>query len=52
MTKFQYGVLMGFAGAVAAAVWQWQRTVGDAHTWSADDRGEVIFSNTPRPAES
>jgi hypothetical protein len=47
MTKLTTGMLLGF-GAAIAGWWYYGRL--DA-TGSQTDRGEVIFSNTPRASE-
>lgn len=51
MTKRHYGILAGLAGA-AAAVWFYRAHAQRALELASDyDRGEVIFSNTPKPTE-
>jgi hypothetical protein len=48
MSKYQYGVMLGFVAA-AIAVWKWRQSKPVATV--ASDPGEVIFSNTPKPSE-
>jgi hypothetical protein len=50
MTKTQYGVLAGVAGAAFATWWYTFRTPVAATP--AHDRGETIFRNTPQPTEN
>jgi hypothetical protein len=45
MTRSRLGVLFGIAGAALAA-WWWTRR-DDLARQMSDDRGEVIFRNTP-----
>ena len=48
MTKKQYGLIAGLAGAAFAA-WKYfgQRGMNAAHTATGSSRGEVIFRNDP-----
>jgi hypothetical protein len=48
MTKTRYGMLAGIAGA-AFAGWWWRNRRSSAHI--NNERGEVIFSNSPRASE-
>ena len=49
MTRSRYGLLAGIAGAALAA-WYWRSRKGSIPEFSGDDRGEVIFRNTPVPS--
>ena len=50
MTKAQYGGLVGgIVGGLIVMFWQWRRQM--AADEATRDRGEVIFSNAPRPSE-
>jgi hypothetical protein len=50
MTRSQYGILAGIAGAALAA-WWWQRRDSMIRGMSraGRERGEVIFRNAPEP---
>ena len=49
LTKSQYGIVSGIVAGVALAYWQWRRL--SAPQPGHQSRGEVIFSNTPHPAD-
>jgi hypothetical protein len=48
MSKRQYGMIAGIAGAAAFAAW-WMRSRRSttAEEMTSEDRGELIFSNSP-----
>ena len=48
MSKTRYGMLAGIAGA-AFAGWWWRHRRSSEHI--NDERGEVIFTNSPRASE-
>ena len=50
LTKSQYGIVSGLVAGIALAYWQWRRSNADARQAEHENRGEVIFSNTPHPA--
>ena len=47
MTRNRYGLLAGIAGAALAA-WYWRSRRG--HGQGGNEKGEVIFRNTPAPS--
>ena len=49
LTKSHYGLFGGILAGLAFAFWQ-SRNRQDTSSSSHHDHGEVIFSNTPRPA--
>jgi hypothetical protein len=50
MTRTRYGMLAGIAGAAFAA-WWWRHRGGSMAQDVHSERGEVIYSNTPRVSE-
>ena len=54
LTKAQYGGLVGgIIGGLAVVVWQWRRLeAARADAVAEQGRGEIIFSNTPRPSDT
>ena len=49
MTRSQYGLLAGLAGAGAAFAWWWRRRGTHGHVAAPDTYGETIYRNTPEP---
>ena len=50
MTKTQYGWIATMAGAAMAAAWWWRRRdyVAEGMSQAGQERGETVFSNSPR----
>jgi hypothetical protein len=48
MSNYQYGAMLGFV-AMAIAAWKWSHSKSVAAVERG--RGDVIFSNAPKPSE-